>query len=304
MLEKNDKKQTMKKLLVIVQVGERNSYRVKRVFEEAKKRNIQIDLLSSFNASIFANKVVLHGKTVEFDKYIAIFSIGNPASHHYLIQHASLKSGVKTWPSEEHLFMNDKFCEGMFLASINIPIPKTILLTSWKKRKKVDELVRLIGGYPCVAKKVTGSEGDFVELIHSSNELVAFVKKFPHPSISGKKSVLLQKYIKESSGTDFRVYCVGKNILGAIKRTSQDGNFKANISLGGSAEQVEVDEEMINYSKRILNKGKFLFAGIDFIKSNKGYLVVEINTSADFHGFEKATGINVAGKILDELIKK
>ncbi len=294
----------MKKLLIIVQVGEIDSYRIKRILDEAKKRTIKIDLISSFTTGILTDEIMLDGKTVDFGEYDAVYSIGNAASHHYLIQYASLKSKAKIWPSEKHLFMNDKFCEGMFLASIDIPTPKTVLLTSWKKHKKINELARLVGGYPCVAKKVTGSEGDFVELIHSSKELVNFVKKFPHPSISGKKNVLLQEYIKESKGTDFRVYCVGENILGTIQRTSNDGNFKANISLGGSAKQIETPAEMAAYSKKIMSKGNFLFAGIDFIESNKGFLAVEINTSADFQGFEKATGINVAGEILSKLLEK
>ncbi len=292
----------MKKMLVIVEKTEVQKYRTKRIQEEAEKRGCEVDLVVSNNITFFANRVVNAGREIDFSEYDAIYSIGNGDRHHYLLLFASLRCEAKIWPSTEHFWMNDKFFEGMFFESLDIRFPKTILLTSQKK-ESVDKVAEELGGYPCIIKKVTGSEGIYVGLVHSHDEVCAFLEKLPHPSITGKKSIILQQYIAESRGTDFRVYCVGKEILGAIKRTSASDDFRANVSLGGKAESVELSDDMIKFSKKIMQKGNLLFAGIDYIMSDDGLMVVEVNTSADFRGFELATGINVAGKIIDQFLK-
>ncbi|HHX58724.1 MAG TPA: RimK family alpha-L-glutamate ligase [Candidatus Moranbacteria bacterium] len=288
----------MKKILLIAERGEIDRYRTKRFTEEAVKIGWSIDLICSNDVLILVDRILSDGSEIEISDYQLVFSIGNGYYHHYLLFLAD-RLGIFTWPRVEHFNLSDKFFEGIFLNSINIPTPKTILLSS-KDEIRVKDLVGEVGGFPCVIKKVTGSEGRYVDLVGSVEEVFSFVESMPR-GITGKKNILLQEYIQESRGTDFRVYCVGDNVLGAIKRTASDDNFKANISQGGTARQFKLTEEMIDYSKKIMKEGRLLFAGIDFIKSKKGYLVVEINTSADFKGFESATGINVAKEVVQVL---
>ncbi len=290
----------MRKFLILVIEAAINSPRVRRLVEEIEKRNHKVDLLCSSYAKILTNKVYFDGKAVDFSKYDFIYSIGNDEKHQYISVLVGYNYKTKIWPDD--LLINDKFIEGVFLNSIKVPTPKTILLTK-KREERIRDTVKEVGGFPCVAKKVTGSEGKYVSLINSVEECHSFINQLPHPSIIGKKNVILQEYIRESKGTDFRVYCVGTEILGAIKRKSQNGDFRANVSLGGQAEKVKLSDEMIGYSNEIIKNNKFLLVGIDFIKSNRGYLVVELNNSADFKGFEKATGIDVAGKIVEEFLK-
>jgi ribosomal protein S6--L-glutamate ligase len=292
-----------KKMLVVVETLEMDSYRTDRVSEEAEKLGVETVIACSKEMKIFSDKVLAEdGEEIDFSEYASVFSIGNSSYHHYVIAVASSKTKVKCWPNAESFNMSDKFFEGIFFSSIGVPVPKTLILNSKKRDDIISKSVELVGGYPCVIKKVTGSEGRYVGLVNSRKELDDFIEGLPNKSISGKKGVLLQEYIAESKGTDFRVYCVGKEVLGAIKRTSSGEDFRANVSLGGKAEKAEVPKEMEKFAKKIMKKGGFLFAGIDFIKSNGGYLVVEVNTSADFKGFETATGINVAEKILKEII--
>ena len=92
-------------------------------------------------------------------------------------------------------------------------------------------------------------------------------------------------------------------IIGVIKRTANSG-FKSNISLGGKAEKIELDKKLKRYSEKIIKEGNLFYAGIDFIKKGDDYLAIEVNTSAQFKGFEEATGVNVAKKIIEKLIKR
>jgi len=290
----------MKKFLILAIKRAIGSYRVERLLEEIEKRGHRVDLICSSDSRILTDGVYVKNEKVDLNEYDFIYSIGNDDKHQYISTLAKYNSKARVWPDD--LLMTDKFVGGVFLDSIDVPTPKTAILID-KKRETIEKNADEVGGFPCVIKKVTGSEGIYVSLVNSIEEVYDFLKQLPHPSVTGRKNIIFQKYIEESRGADFRVYCVGSEILGAIKRVSQGDDFRANISLGGRAEPVKIENEMEEYSKAIINTGNFLLVGIDFIKSDDGYLVVEINDSADFKGFEKATGIDVAGKIVDEFLK-
>lgn len=294
---------TNDKALIIVEEAEEKKYRVLRFIEELKKKDVASDIFVSKNAVVSSDGFYLNEKKVETSKYKLVISLGNSAIHHYIISMISLNDNALVWPQVDKFNMSDKFYEMIFFSSVDIPVPQTVLLTG-RRKDKLPKLAEKVGGFPCVIKKVTGSEGRYVGLVNSAEEINQFVEKMPHPSISGKKNIILQECIKESKGTDFRVICLGDEILGGIKRTSQGDDFRANVSLGGKAEIIEVDDELASLSKKIMEKSGLFYAGIDFIKSNRGYLAIEVNTCAQFEGFEKATGINVAEKIVEKLIKQ
>lgn len=289
-----------KKILLVAERSEVERYRTKRITEEAQKSGYEADIVCSNDIAVLTDKAFFDGKEIDIESYSIVYSLGNSFYNHYLLQLAG-SFGIFAWPSAEHLNFSDKFFEGIFFRSIGVPIPKTILLNS-KDEERIESLAEQVGGFPCVLKKVTGSEGRYVGLANSPKEVSQFIARMPQ-GITGKKNILMQEYIEESKGTDFRLYCVGDEILGGIKRQSKD-DFRANISLGGTAEKIEVKEPMKEHALKIMRSGKLEFAGIDFIKSDRGYLAIEVNTSADFKGFEEATGFNVAGKIVEKLINK
>jgi len=290
----------MKNFLLVVIKQSIDSHRVKRLIEEIKKRNHNVELLCSSEAVIFTDEIQYKNKKIKANDYDFIYSIGNDEKNKYILYFFKNNSKARICPSNFNL--DDKFNEGIFLSAIQVPTPKTILLNN-QKIETIKNVSSKMEGFPLIIKKVSGSEGKYVSLVNSSEETLNFLEKLPHPSISGKKNIIFQEYIKKSKGTDFRVFCVGKEILGVIKRTSRNGDFRANISLGGRAEKFDLNPAMKKYSKKIIESRNFLLVGIDFIKNNNNYLVIEINNSANFQSFEKTTGINVAGKIVDEFLK-
>ena len=248
-------------------------------------------------------------KKVDFKKGDVVWTISNNAAAHHLIRYlmARFKDEIKfIWTNIGAINYADKFYGNSFFSLINIPTPKTVFINTFKDYK-LDNLANYIGGYPCVIKANVGSMGSGVEIAKSSMEIKDFIKRKMEARVDvpfRRSSFILQEFIKESAGTDFRVLVLKGEILGGIKRSSINGDFRANVSLGGKAEIVKVDKEMEEMAKKIMKKGNIFYAGIDFIKSNRGYLALEINTSAQFKGFEKATGINVAGKIIEALMEK
>lgn len=215
------------------------------------------------------------------------------------------RKGILTWPSSSALMFADKFDTSLFFSSVEVSTPKTVFINN---RKNIDNIVNFLGGYPCVIKKTVGSMGMFVEIVNNREEVIKFIENTFQRALNSKMTFnrikfILQELVDCDKGVDYRVLCIDGEIVGAIKRTAQSG-FKSNISLGGVAEQIEVDDKLREYTKKIIKNGNIFYAGIDFIKVKDDYLAIEVNTSAQFQGFEKATGINVAGKIIEKLIEK
>ncbi len=288
-----------------------NDLRYERLREEIKNKNFDTELIfcSSYDLVLSSDGVYLNKEKIEFGKNDACWFLSNATMNFFAINKInSLKKVKVMWPNIKALNFADKFLTSVFFSRIEIPTPKTTLLR-FKNEEELSELVDFLGGYPLVMKKNVGSVGRDVRIVRSNQDVVSFIKEV-HQRLerkvnhSSRIGFILQEFIEESAGTDFRVLVLNGKILGGIKRTAQNGDFKANVSLGGKAEIVEVDKQMKKMAKKIMKKGNIFYAGIDFIKSDRGYLALEINTSAQFKGFEAATGINVAGKIVEALLKK
>lgn len=289
----------MKKVLLIVRSEELKLPRTKRMIEEFEKRDCQVRLLCSSNLEVFIDQIKYNGRKIDFSKVYSVLVLGNTALHHFLIKTISFLGKVKVWPNKKSIVVDDKFIGGAFFHSIGIPTPKTLLLGSLNS-EFINKAVKEIGGYPCVVKRVVGSRGVFIDLAYSAEEVIGISKKTS--KVDGS-FMIMQEYIKEASGEDIRVLCLRNSVIGVIKRESQNGDFRANLSLGGVAKKCEVPEEVKEYALKIMNSRRMFYAGIDFVKSKRGYLALEINSSASFTGFEKVTGINVAEIIVEEILK-
>ncbi|MFA6790791.1 MAG: RimK family alpha-L-glutamate ligase, partial [Parcubacteria group bacterium] len=240
---------------------------------------------------------------IDVEKNSIIWALSNLTTGHYIAKILNHK-GIKIWPDSGAVNFADKFFTNSFFSEIGIPTPRTVLVNSYH----LDRIAEAVGGFPCVMKKNVSTVGKFVEIVNNEEEAKRFIKetfKKAQENILPMNRIrfLLQEFIEESKGTDYRVLCIDGEVVGAIKRSAVEG-FKSNVSLGGVASKFEVDEKLEKYAKKIMEKGNLFYAGIDFMKKGDDYLAIEVNTSAQFKGFEAATGINVAGKIIDELVEK
>lgn len=279
-------------------------HRKERFLEEAQRKNIKLIFISTDNL-LFTEKEIYdeNGKLLHFDSNDILWFVSNSFINHQLIKKLESVAGF-VWPSSSVLEFANKFQTSIFFAKNNIPTPKTILLNTGLDERAIQYL----GGFPMVIKKNIGSGGIYVQLINSLEETAPFIKKSLEKGLSspnvprGDRSFSLQEFITESTGEDFRVLCLRGKAIGAIKRSSEN-DFRANVSLGGKAEGVELTKELKELSEKIALDGNLFFAGIDFIRGKSGYLAIEINTSAQFQGFEAATNINIAERIIDALLE-
>jgi gamma-F420-2:alpha-L-glutamate ligase len=188
--------------------------------------------------------------------------------------------------------VKDKLYTMQILAQNNVPHPRTMLV-----RNPIDvEYVQKRIGFPIVVKSLSGTHGKGVYLAKDKknfSQLMDMMGQF-----NDRFNILLQEYVSDSHGKDLRVVVVGGKVIGAMKRESQDGDFRANITRGGEAQPVDVDEEMEFLS---LESTKLLgldIGGVDLLYDNGGYKICEVNSSPGFSGMEKYTDIQVAEQIV------
>jgi ribosomal protein S6--L-glutamate ligase len=154
--------------------------------------------------------------------------------------------------------------------------------------------VESAGGAPVVLKLLEGTQGLGVVLAENQNAAQSVLEAF-----NGLRArVIVQEFIREANGADIRAFVVDGEVVGAMKRQGKEGEFRSNLHRGGSAMQIILtDEEKETAIKAAAAVGLGV-AGVDMLQSTRGPLVLEVNSSPGLEGIERATGVDVAGKII------
>ena len=187
----------------------------------------------------------------------------------------------------------DKLHAAQVFAEHHLPTPKTMLVKDPVNPSLVEKEI----GFPCVVKIFAGSYGKGVYLCNNSREFRDFIE-FAH-GIKSDEAIIVQEFIKSRPGEDVRVIVVGGKALGAMKRSSKDGSFKANITRGGVGENYPLNPRIEEIAIKTTNALGLDVAGIDLLFDGDDYKLCEANSAPGFKGFEKYTGINVARAIID-----
>ena len=111
--------------------------------------------------------------------------------------------------------------------------------------------------------------------------------------------MLVQEFIKEAKGADIRVFVVDGQIVGAMKRQAREGEFRSNLHRGGTATLIDLSPEERSTALKAVKKLGLGIAGVDLLQSERGPLIMEVNSSPGLEGIEKATGVDIAGKIIE-----
>jgi len=185
----------------------------------------------------------------------------------------------------------DKFRSLQLLSRKGIGLPITGFANS---PDDVEDLIEMVGGPPLVIKILEGTQGKGVVLAETRKAAESVIDAF----MKLKANILIQEYIKEASGADIRCFVVGDEVIAAMKRQAKEGEFRSNLHRGGTGCAVE-----ITASERAtaISAAKIMglnVAGVDILRSNRGPVVLEVNSSPGLEGIEKVTGIDVATPII------
>jgi RimK family alpha-L-glutamate ligase len=165
-------------------------------------------------------------------------------------------------------------------------------------RFPIDEnLIKNNIGFPCVVKVVTGSYGEGVYLCERHRDfkkLMEFVD-----NLGNKKTMIVQEYMGTRPGEDLRVLVIGGKVIGAMKRTAPEGDFRANISGGGTGEGYPLTDKIEFLARETAKVLGLDIAGIDLLFDKDGFCVCEANSNPGFSGFEKYCGVDIADQLTD-----
>jgi ribosomal protein S6--L-glutamate ligase len=186
----------------------------------------------------------------------------------------------------------DKLRSLQILSRSGVRMPKTAF-TNYSKEENT--ILKHIGEAPVVIKLLEGTQGLGVMLAETTKAAKSVVEAFE----SMKTRVILQEFIKEAGGSDIRAFIVNGEVVGAMKRTGKEGEFRSNLHRGGSADIIKLSRSEKATALKAANSMGLAIAGVDMLQSKRGPLVLEVNSSPGLEGIEKATGIDIAGKIID-----
>ncbi len=188
----------------------------------------------------------------------------------------------------------DKLVACQMMAQARVPVPITAHVGSWED---TDRAVRRVGGTPCVVKSTEGTHGSGVFLVNSFQQ----ARQLVYQMLERGMRPLVQEYIEESHGSDVRALVVGGEVVASMRRKAHGNEFRSNFHLGGSVSDVELTEEQAEIAIDATRTLGLELAGVDMLESERGPLVLEVNSSPGLEGIEGATRVNVAGKVAERL---
>jgi ribosomal protein S6--L-glutamate ligase len=180
------------------------------------------------------------------------------------------------------------------MARAGVGIPKTVFTRSVND---IEDLIDDMGGYPVIIKLARGTHGNGVVLAETKKAAKSVMQAFYVMDDDGT-NILLQEFVKESAGEDIRAFVVGGKVVASMKRQSLDDDFRSNLHQGGEGTSIKLTDEEKKTAQKAAKAMGLSICGVDLMRSERGPLVLEVNSSPGF-GIENVTGRNVAEKIIE-----
>ena len=185
----------------------------------------------------------------------------------------------------------DKLFSLQLLLQSGIDIPTTGFANS---PLDTNDLIKMVGGPPLIVKLLEGTQGKGVVLAETKKAAESVINAFK----SLNANILVQEFIKEANGKDLRLFVVDGKVVATIQREAMPGEFRANIHLGGTASVIKPTSEEKKIAIRAAKAMDLKIAGVDIIRSTKGPLLLEVNSSPGLEGIEGATNKDIAGEMI------
>ncbi|ALP52969.1 ribosomal protein S6 modification protein [Candidatus Tenderia electrophaga] len=163
----------------------------------------------------------------------------------------------------------------------------------------VQDLIKMVGGAPLVIKLLEGTQGIGVVLAETRKAAESVIEAF----MGLQANIMVQEFIKEAGGADIRCFVIGEKVVAAMKRQALEGEFRSNLHRGGSASLVKITPQERATAIKAAKVMGLNVAGVDILRSGRGPLIMEVNSSPGLEGIEAATGKDVAGMIVQFLEK-
>lgn len=277
------------------------AHEARRFIAEAQKMDVDLKVIKPSQFDLLVTQevrdtVLIDGKPVSLPDFV--FPYFNHTDQGYFalaIVRQLERLGVQVFNGADVIeTVRDKLHTHQILAESGIDTPDTMLAKFPVDMKLIEETI----GFPVVVKTLNGALGIGVFLVETQNafsDLMELVGE-TNPNLQ----LIFQKFVSVSKGRDLRLFIVEGQVIAAMERRAQDGGFKANFSSGGSVHFYEAPQEAVDIAIRTAEVLNIDIGGVDLLfKEDGGFTICEANTFPGFKGLEQASGVNVAGKILE-----
>ncbi len=287
---------------IVVLSRNKNLYSTRRLVEAGEKRGHEMRVIDHTKCyvSIEQSKPEIHynsEKLVDIDAVIPRIGASVTFYGCAIVRQFEMMGIISAVESQAIVRSRDKLRSMQLLAREGVGMPITGFA---RQPKDKDDLIKMVGGTPLVIKLLEGTQGIGVVLAETKKAAESVLDAF----YGLKVNILVQEFIKESKGTDIRAFVIDGKVVGAMKRTGQEGDFRSNLHRGGTAEPVKLSRAEKSTAVKAAKSLGLGIAGVDMLQSNRGPLVMEVNSSPGLQGIETSTGIDIADKIIAYLEKK
>ncbi|MBI1375301.1 MAG: 30S ribosomal protein S6--L-glutamate ligase [Phycisphaera sp.] len=188
----------------------------------------------------------------------------------------------------------DKLRSMQVLSRHEIGIPASAFV---RDRRDILPAIERVGGAPVIIKLLEGTQGVGVILADSVKIAEAIIETLQ----GAKQNVMVQKFVVESKGKDIRAFVVGDKVVASMRRVAQGQEFRSNVHRGGRTEIVELDDTYKATAVRAAQIMGLRVAGVDMLEGDDGPQIMEVNSSPGLEGIETASGVDIAGAIIEHI---
>lgn len=281
--------------IAILSKGSGN-YSTKRLKEEALKRGHEVRIVNYAKCyvTLESGRPVVRYKgdsLQDIDVVIPRIAANLTAYGSSIVRQFEMRNIPTATTSIAIVRSRDKLRSTQILAKAGVGIPKTVFA---RETADLDDVLDQVGGAPVIIKVARGTHGNGVVLAETKKAAKAVMQAFYVEGVS----FIVQEYVAESAGTDIRAFVVNGKVVASMQRQSLDDDFRSNLHQGGEGTPVKLSETERKTAVKAAKAMGLPIAGVDMMRSERGPLVLEVNSSPGF-GIEKVTGHNIAEKIIE-----
>ena len=274
----------------------KNLYSTNRLFNAGTKRGHRIDVIDYLRCyiNIGENQTAIYYNGQKLGRYDAVLPRIGASQTSYgtaIVRQFEMIGDFVINKSDAIKSSRDKLRSLQVLAKHGIDMP----ITGYASHTMdIHDVIEKVGKTPLIMKLLQGTQGNGMVLAETMKAAESVMNAFKQVDAD----ILIQEFIKESSGVDIRAIVVGKKVVAAMQRVAPEGEFRSNVHRGAATKHINLtteEEEIAIKSTKVLGLS---VAGVDLMRSKRGPLVLEVNSSPGLQGIELLTGADVAGEVI------
>jgi ribosomal protein S6--L-glutamate ligase len=273
-------------------------YSTSRLIEAARDRGHDASVVDylrcTMNITDRKPRVLLAGEELGFDAIIPRIGASYTFYGMAVVRQFEVMGTISANSSQAIARARDKLRSLQLLSNSDIGLPTTGFAHDVRD---IDSLLHAVGPPPYIIKLLEGTQGMGVVLAETRKAAQSVIGAFRQLDAN----ILVQRFVAEADGTDLRAFVVGGTVVASMQRIAADGEFRANLHRGGSARAIELTAEEKQTALRAAEVLELGVAGVDMLRANEGPVVIEVNASPGLEGIEAASGVDVAGAIVEFL---